>query len=519
VRPARLDHYECYRAQTAAGTTAFTPREIALDDRFESKLGKVLRTAEYCAPVDVDGEGIVDPAAHLVCYTVRDLPGQPRFARRTVAVEDRLGPQELSLRPARRLCVPATRDGVPPTVDLDHFKCYAARRTAGNPRLDASELVLQGSVASGAVRVVRPASVCVAAEKNGEGVHAPASALHCYATRAGTGRGRFTRRQVTTTTQFGSETLTLRRPATLCMPFAPEALPACGDSVVDAGEECDDGNRQPGDGCDPDCMLERCGDGVQDAGEACDAGAANGHDLCCSADCRLVDPDEDGVCSRDDLCPADPDNDGDGDGFCVGDVFQAPAVGGGDPCSRRDGGGDWLAPRLVLGKLDRPGSATLSVKGTFVLPPHAGPLAPDVHGMQLRVVDRAGRIVIDEHVRGGTFSKLLPIGWKVRGNPPVRWTYLDRRKTAQRTGPTKIVVADMSHKQPGRLDIVVAGKGGRYAIAPGDEPVTLSVELNDRAAPPGATPGIDACAEIAFAPSPLVPGCAFSRDGAKLLCR
>jgi cysteine-rich repeat protein len=35
--------------------------------------------------------------------------------------------------------------------------------------------------------------------------------------------------------------------------------PHCGDGVVqaDAGEDCDDRNRKPGDGCDPNCHLEQ----------------------------------------------------------------------------------------------------------------------------------------------------------------------------------------------------------------------------------------------------------------------
>ena len=30
----------------------------------------------------------------------------------------------------------------------------------------------------------------------------------------------------------------------------------CGDAVVNGGEECDDGNTDPGDGCDASCLLE-----------------------------------------------------------------------------------------------------------------------------------------------------------------------------------------------------------------------------------------------------------------------
>ena len=32
--------------------------------------------------------------------------------------------------------------------------------------------------------------------------------------------------------------------------------PCCGNDLIDQGEECDDGNKQPGDGCDENCVLE-----------------------------------------------------------------------------------------------------------------------------------------------------------------------------------------------------------------------------------------------------------------------
>ena len=50
----------------------------------------------------------------------------------------------------------------------------------------------------------------------------------------------------------------------------------CGDLRITParGEQCDDGNHDANDSCDPDCHLERCGNGVQDAGEECDTGFA-----------------------------------------------------------------------------------------------------------------------------------------------------------------------------------------------------------------------------------------------------
>jgi cysteine-rich repeat protein len=48
-------------------------------------------------------------------------------------------------------------------------------------------------------------------------------------------------------------------------------LSFCGDGVVDVrrGELCDDGNTAAGDGCSPECGVERCGNGLPDPGEAC----------------------------------------------------------------------------------------------------------------------------------------------------------------------------------------------------------------------------------------------------------
>jgi len=61
--------------------------------------------------------------------------------------------------------------------------------------------------------------------------------------------------------------------------------PSCGDGVIDAGEQCDDGNTTSGDGCSSSCQDEpRCGNGTLDAGEQCDDGNTTDGDGC-SASC------------------------------------------------------------------------------------------------------------------------------------------------------------------------------------------------------------------------------------------
>lgn len=66
--------------------------------------------------------------------------------------------------------------------------------------------------------------------------------------------------------------------------------PACGDGILDSGEECDDGNAVDDDGCSNRCGVARCGDGVRQVsrGEECDDGNDNDADGCNNA-CELAD--------------------------------------------------------------------------------------------------------------------------------------------------------------------------------------------------------------------------------------
>ncbi|HJK93784.1 MAG TPA: DUF4215 domain-containing protein [Polyangiaceae bacterium LLY-WYZ-15_(1-7)] len=59
----------------------------------------------------------------------------------------------------------------------------------------------------------------------------------------------------------------------------------CGNGEVDEGEDCDDRNSDPLDGCNADCRFT-CGDGeLQEEIEACDTGIAAGEDGACPASC------------------------------------------------------------------------------------------------------------------------------------------------------------------------------------------------------------------------------------------
>ena len=73
----------------------------------------------------------------------------------------------------------------------------------------------------------------------------------------------------------------------------------CGDGIVVGGEECDDGNTLDSDGCSGQCKTEKCGDGVAQTKEQCDDGNLSNTDGCLTgckgASCgdgfiRLCDP-------------------------------------------------------------------------------------------------------------------------------------------------------------------------------------------------------------------------------------
>ncbi len=518
-----LDHFSCYGARTAPGTQGFTQRQLVLDDALEAKSAKVLRTNTFCTAVDKDGQGIADPTARLQCYDIRNGTGETPFSRRTLTVADELGTTQWSLRKPQLLCMPAEHDGGTVAPALDRFKCYSARTASGQPKFAPRDVTLTDEFGSKRTVVLKPFQFCDVVDANGNGTVSPAARLSCYKMKYALGESRFTRRTIGAANALASEQLSLKRPDFVCFPGARSAPPACGDGYLDPGEQCDDGNRVDGDGCDDQCVLESCGNGVVEPGEQCDDGAGNGSDGCCSASCRLVDADGDGVCNRDDLCPGDADNDSDGDGFCVGPLFNPPAVGGDDPCSRKNGNGAWIKPKVIAkGLADGPGSQTLLVKGAFTIPFGGAPIDLATFGIHVRVRDAARRLIIDEHIPGGAYSRAHPIGWTAMGTPATKWTYVDKLNSPPaHDGIDKIVVVAKG-SVPGLTTVLISGKHGTYAIAPGQEPITVEVALNDTAAPSGASPGTDQCGTATFATAPATPSCVFSQgplENEKLLCK
>jgi hypothetical protein len=111
-----LRHYKCYRVRHARPRFQAIPG-VSLVDQFEDKLTTVLRPRLLCTPANKNDE---DPTApdnqdHLMCYAIKDDPGQPRFVPISVRVQDQFVMQDLlptrrtDCRRARLLCVPSSK--------------------------------------------------------------------------------------------------------------------------------------------------------------------------------------------------------------------------------------------------------------------------------------------------------------------------------------------------------------------------------------------------------------------------
>jgi cysteine-rich repeat protein len=107
----------------------------------------------------------------------------------------------------------------------------------------------------------------------------------------------------------------------LAFTLPAQAAPVCGNSVVESGEDCDDGNTDPGDCCSPTCQYEsaatvcRHAAGVCDAPDNCDGAGACTVDTKLTSECRAAA----GVCDSEEVCDGVSDD-------CPPDLFLPPVT-------------------------------------------------------------------------------------------------------------------------------------------------------------------------------------------------
>jgi hypothetical protein len=106
-----LDHFKCYKAKSKG---KFTRRTVMISDDEGDQFLNVIKPSQVCNPVNKNGEGVLEPDAHLTCYKVNPITAVPL---KNITVQNQFGGDTLrTLRGPNILCMPSVRTDTTPTT-------------------------------------------------------------------------------------------------------------------------------------------------------------------------------------------------------------------------------------------------------------------------------------------------------------------------------------------------------------------------------------------------------------------
>jgi hypothetical protein len=108
------DSYRCYKAKLVPGSPDPSGTALGLTDQFGVSSSTMRRAFRLCNPVAIDGEDLVRPRAHLMCYGLLTIPTPSPDIQ--VNTDDVFGPLVMTARTlaSRYLCVPSYKLELPP---------------------------------------------------------------------------------------------------------------------------------------------------------------------------------------------------------------------------------------------------------------------------------------------------------------------------------------------------------------------------------------------------------------------
>jgi len=109
----RVDHYKCYKVKIDKNAPLqFEPLQVTLFDpnfNADKKVFDVIKPKMLCNPVDKNGEEIMNPTNHLMCYDVEPAEGFKKNKKRSVFTNNQFGPEQLDVKKEKELCVPSEK--------------------------------------------------------------------------------------------------------------------------------------------------------------------------------------------------------------------------------------------------------------------------------------------------------------------------------------------------------------------------------------------------------------------------
>jgi len=229
---AVLDHFLLYRVSESDDSLEFEERDVWLADQFVEGNFEVEEVEVLGNPADKNGEGVVNPDAHLVGYEIEADEDEQRGQQNKLRVANQFG--EVTVKTwwaPDQLLVPSAKGLSGPVLPLeepgtDHFLCYRVWIPLGAPRFEPVQVMVADQFEEPTLfAVLRPKRFCNPVDKNQEGIINPDSHLICYTvipTKFELRQHR--RRSVYVNNQFGPLQLDTRRPRALCVPSSKEVL-------------------------------------------------------------------------------------------------------------------------------------------------------------------------------------------------------------------------------------------------------------------------------------------------------
>lgn len=240
---------------------------------------------------------------------------------------------------------------------------------------------------------------------------------------------------ITATDVAGNRMRQAFRPALVCVSAT------CGNGALDAGESCDDGNREPFDCCSAQCAYEAVGtrctsDGNECTGDRCDGAGSCTHD---PETPHSFDCDDGDACTVTDRCRS---------GICKpGGMIGAYDVR--------------ISARIVPGAANDRMTIRATPDGQLL-----GNL-PTETGMELRLLDAGGTAL---------YTAVLPAShWTDKNGVHGRFMFKDRQRSI--ASANGVVTAKLTWKRAFHPDLKVTIKGATLDALVGQPTVALQVRL------------------------------------------
>ena len=317
------DSFLCYKGKLASDeASAAGGPALDLLDMFGQEDFDIKKERGSCNPADVEGSGIVDSVTHFTAYQIKRVKGAPKHPKQTgvrmVSLGSTLtvpppwsfGEILLDTKKEDRILIPASKDDDsqnplpdppnPASHNVDHYKCYKAKQTKGEPKFSPLTFAVEDQWETPAKQyeLKKPKLLCIAVDKNGEDYKNMDAGLVCFQAKPAKGEPKHVKREgVGFADQLIAHRLNSSKEELLCMAALKEPpLEFCGDGVINQGglETCEPDNVSlcvPGQNC-IDCVCTSpafCGDGTIDPGETCETDTDCAAGELCSSGCGCID--------------------------------------------------------------------------------------------------------------------------------------------------------------------------------------------------------------------------------------